>query len=279
MERLPIDILNEVVSYIPNNKQSSVRLVSKRFAQLPLDLRRCDHEPTSNELIRWLWGQQQLLKYANTAKYSVFQLYNNHEEIRVSLEYNQYTHININVQNGSFKSVCIKGNFTYTLLNTLDDLIACVGQKTIHFSNYINHYDTINLSVVRDMLKLRTSYIIRGWDPDRCYLQLIAQHLTGLCISSGINMLGNYLQPYIYHTTLLGLFKPEAQKALIEWLNQKLGRHVYVSYNLLDIPNYWINSDSLLDIKQLQSALQAWICTRASPSDLADDPRMRLNEN
>ena len=273
---LPADMWKEIFSHLTLKEQLGARKVAKSASNIPFDTTQCCTEPTSAEIIRWLSYQQSLLT-EKLFPYSAFKPipatwlgkgYRIALRDSKSNKYGRNKEIIIMPQDYKISGRTDRGyNSDFISLNTHQDLVNFIDGMKLDLRDWRpldDDYNTkrhvnVNWSILRDILRLRTSCTRHGWDSEKCYKTFILEHKTDI----------RYLDleklnkgKYSVLKDLFYLLKPETKRRLLRDLQIAAGVHnpKYKPANML------IEDPNMLE--RLSNFLQSWILKNVSSSDL-----------
>lgn len=235
MAQLPAPIWGEVLRHLPLQQQPAIRRTSRVFATQAVPLEQCCTLPTNRELLHWLLGQQQLLAYPSSHKFDSLSTSSGYRNKFDSLQYLpedtivvRDIRVNASVMPGGQRlddivqisiragNPMIIGDGVLKTLSTVDLVRLLDNDTPLMVADNKSNVGFQNIWVIiRDLLHLRIGCVNRGWDADRCYLQLLTQYLAPVYASVV------YLHYILLGATiLLRLLMPEASRRLLQDMQQ-----------------------------------------------------------
>ena len=254
-QHLPNELLLHVQQYVPSSGQPSLRRANKLFESSPLHERLFCEEPYTREIGKYLFEQRDMLRNDELKKYSDFSyeqifvyfifVVPSQRELRIVVSLDvQYPNLSYAVRN---------------LMNPLESIQYIALHSIQDFYNMVQQYDCIlslsimgegeeNWRMVRSILENRfiaaQSLVFRYrerfplFDPDDCYIKLLAKHLSvDLTV-----LLQEKPHPYELLTPLKRIYTPEAVEELKQAIIDKFKvtkTQIYIKVRDFEMVRNW----------------------------------------
>ena len=260
MLSLPLDILNEIQSYLPTTSQPQWRRVSKQTYKTYFDWQKqCCFEPTSKEISLCLY--KIFTSHVLTSKYEFhinlnIRLYKNSEDVNLII---------IDIQTRTLRK-----NFTYELINNLYELLEYTRDRKIILDKYITIDQLITQwQFIRYTLRERKICIQHDFNPDEYFIKLLGTKLPYIInadkdkIVLVFTVLSCLLKDEIYKKLVL-LIKQDfnlSPKIIIQTMHSSFSPsfRCRIDENTESIIELWVQQ-KILDLKpeDLTSELEIW---------------------
>lgn len=255
------DVLPQISSYIRIYDQPQFRRVSRMFYDTDITKDVCCLEPSTFEIINWIWDQSILLQYEQTHSAALFSPLTSETYSGVNASVNfQFVsdvtridseYISLDVENGK---ILRKKSFYDTIgerITNKDYLMHLLTGKHLK----IEYYNRMHFPMIRDIFSLRVPCILHGISSDECYIKFLSKVFSKTLTLNANNWPYTVKNFYRYITE-------SAQQRLKDSIYLTFGQNVEDLFYIIPI-----NPDVF------EPWFESWIQTLKS-SDLAPNPQI-----